>query len=454
MKKNLLILILLFISCSNTESEVSSQTTTSLVELEITTTTTTTIFEQPYKHNFIQVEGCKDFLGSEHKTSCVKTSEIKKIFEFNNPIVNLAKSRNREFAISKHGYVYELNFETGDFEIVFDIFGSVNLESLESGLLSFALHPNKNQFLISYVDLSNNLIFELYYFDGSLKNVTSSKVLLSVKILSNSHYSGGIIWSDYFQAYLVSVGDGVEANFESRLNHMPLDTNYLYGKILAISENNENKQISSLVLSDSNENINQNIVAIGLRNPWQFFEFNDYLVVADTGFTQNEELNIVKYSNSTPVFGWPVFEATKRSEDLDNIENYSLDKNIYFWSKDEKISGLNYIEGNSTMPAFYYNHHPCNSEFDENCDGQTNIYRAAIIGGDILNNASSKYNFDIFFADYLSQELFSLNLISRELKIFPIEGVSNVTSVRTSSNQKDEIIVTTYNGEIYLVSLP
>ena len=69
----------------------------------------------------------------------------------------------------------------------------------------------------------------------------------------------------------------------------------------------------------------QNIIASGLRNPWQFLEFKDYLITFDTGFTQNEELNITKFENDSKIYGWPVFEATKRSEDLDNIDNYTLD---------------------------------------------------------------------------------------------------------------------------------
>ena len=42
----------------------------------------------------------------------------------------------------------------------------------------------------------------------------------------------------------------------------------------------------------------QNLIATGLRNPWQFLEFKDYLIIFDTGFTQNEELNITKYETN------------------------------------------------------------------------------------------------------------------------------------------------------------
>ena len=454
MKKVLIILFFSAVACGSFSEETTAEETTTTTVEETTTTTSLPEFELPYQHSYIEMQNCKDFLGSKHIIACNDQPLINKIFKFESPIVNLTKSRGRLFAIAKDGLFYELNIQENESKIILDIRGQVYLESLESGALSFFLHPYDEEFLISYVNKNNELIFELFYFENNLQNLVNSKTLLSVPIFSNSHYAGGIIWSEYYQSYLVSIGDGAEANFESRLNHMPLDTNQLYGKILALSGKDEVISLNKLILSNKSENLNQNIIATGLRNPWQFFEFKDYLVIADTGFTQNEELNIIKYSDTTPIFGWPVFEATKRSEDLDSINDYSLDSEIYYWNNGEKIDGLTYIEEHSIMPILYYNHHPCYSETNENCYGQTDILRAAIIGGDIISDVNSAYNFDIFFTDYLSEELFALNLVSQELKIFPIPGVLTTTSVRTNYGNNNEIIVTTYDGSIYLIKLP
>ena len=442
-------------ACGNSSEEGISQENISTTTTVSTTTTSKLIeFELPYKHNFYKLDNCNDFLGSYHLVTCYDQPLITKLFEFDSPIVNITKSRNRLFAISKEGIVYELNLLNNESQIVFNITGQVYLESLESGLLSFFLNPYNDEFLVSYVDKNNELIFELFYFDEELINILDSKILLAIPMFSNSHYGGGIIWSENYNSYLVSVGDGAEANFESRLNHIPLDTNKLYGKIISLSGSNEIKSTNNLILSGINENSKENIIATGLRNPWQFFEFKDYLIIADTGFTQNEELNVYKYTNETPVFGWPVFEATKRSEDLDSIENYSLDSELYFWNGSNKKDGLEYIENNSVFPVFYYNHHPCYSENNENCYGKTDIYRAAIIGGDIISDVNSSYNFDIFFSDYLSQELFSLNLITRDVKIFPTPGILTTTSIRTNFGNNNEIIASTYDGSIYLITLP
>lgn len=448
-------LILFFSACSVSDEEIVMEESFPTTTIDVTTTLKETVnFELPYKHYFLELENCKDFLGSMHNISCNNEPNIIKLFQFDSPIVNITKSRGRLFAISKYGLFYELDLKNNEFEAILDIQGQVYLESLESGALSFYLHPFEDEFLISYVNKNNDLIFELFYFEEDLKNILTSKILLTVPVFSRSHYSGGIFWSNYFQSYMVSIGDGVEANFESRLNHMPLDNNTLYGKIIALSSKQEEISVNNLILSNKNQNLNKNIIASGLRNPWQFFEFKDYLIIADTGFTQNEELNIFKYSDSTPSFGWPVFEATKRSQDLDNIDNYSLDAEIYHWDNGKKNNGLNFVEQNSIMPPFYYNHHPCFSQENENCYGKTDLLRAAIIGGDIISDVSSNYNFDIVFADYLSEELFAFNLINQDLKIFPIPEVLSITSVRANYGNNDEIIISSYDGSVYLIELP
>ena len=147
-----------------------------------------------------------------------------------------------------------------------------------------------------------------------------------------------------------------------------------------------------------------------------------------------------------------MFEATKRSEDLDNIDNYSLD--IYHWKNGQQSSALEYVYENSIKPSFYYNHNACNSPEYENCDGKSDIYRAAIIGGDLLNSPSSNYNFDIFFADHISQELFSFNLIERQLNIFPIRDLILVNIVKVFDSNLNQIIVGTDTGLLQIIQLP
>ena len=252
MKKASFLILLFIISCgSSSEKTVIEDTTTTTAQDTTTTTKVVTLneFELPYKHSFYELENCNDFLGSSHNITCFESPLIEKIFQFESPILNLTKSRNKQFAISKDGIVYDLNIEKEEAEIVFDIRGQVFLESLESGLLSFFLHPNEDEFLISYINKNNELVFELFYFENDIQNKKDSETLLKVPIFATSHYAGGIFWSEYYAAYLVSIGDGTEANFESRLNHKPLDTNEYYGKIVALTGKGEFKKRNNLILS-------------------------------------------------------------------------------------------------------------------------------------------------------------------------------------------------------------
>ena len=431
MKKFSLIFILFLISCSSSENPNSTELITTTTQLEATTTTLPPTFELPYRHNFIQVEGCKDFLGSSHKIFCEDKIEISKIFEFNSPIVNLTKSRGRHFAISKNGFVYELNFETGNSEIIFDISGIVNLESIESGLLSFLLHPTKDQFLISYVDTGNNLIFELNNFDSSIQNIINSDILLSVNIMSNSHYSGGIIWSDYFQDFLLSIGD-MGNGFNSN------DTTSYKGKVILLEKVFTNGEIP--LVSDSNKSVPlDNIVAFGLRNPWKTSAYKNYLFVPDIGFNTTEEVNVVDLDQSSgpSFFGWPIYEG-----DLKNTSFTYFP--LYFWDNETPVNLDEYATLNSFKPQVFYSHNG------------SEVYRAALIGGDVVSDSNGKYYEHYIFADYLSKELFVYDFKNDELFQFPLplEFDSYITALIVHPEDPNKTLVTTGQGDLIEITIP
>ena len=426
MRKLVILLSLTILSCGPSEAEIQNRIDQAVNEATSTTSTTTTtieekvpknVFELPYKHTYLEFDSCSDYLGSENKVNCILEASIVNTFEFNGSITNIEFLDNYLFVVLKNGKIIKFDLSDNSSEEVFNISNNVRQKGMENGLLSLAINPYQSEFVISYVNLDNILIFELFSYENEFRNHKPVMKLLEIKSENDSHYGGKVIWSEKYNCFLGSIGDLQEANFESRKRSDSLDTSKVSGKIIGLNCNPLN--LETAIMSRLETSPIQNIVATGLRNPWQFLEFKDYLITFDTGFTQNEELNITKYENNSKIFGWPVFEATKRSEDLDNIDDYSLD--IYHWKNGQQSSALEYIYNNSIKPSFYYNHHACNSPEYKNCDGKSEIYRAAIIGGDILNDPLSYYNFDIFFADHISQELFSFNLVEKQLNIFPIK---------------------------------
>ena len=70
----------------------------------------------------------------------------------------------------------------------------------------------------------------------------TSKIVLRIPNSINAHYSGSIIWSNYFNDFLLSVGDmeGIEAPYA---NSEPLSTSSPRGKILFLNKNISNPDL-------------------------------------------------------------------------------------------------------------------------------------------------------------------------------------------------------------------
>ena len=102
-----------------------------------------------------------------------------------------------------------------------------------------------------------------------------------------------------------------------------------------------------------------------------------------------------------------------------------------------------YIKENTLLPQVYYSH-----EAPEN-------YRAAIIGGGVIQKSNSKYFEQYFFADYLSNEMFSYDFANNELKIMPLNNLGgSITSMTINTFAEDEILITTASGRLVSLKLP
>ena len=105
------------------------------------------------------------------------------------------------------------------------------------------------------------------------------------------HFAGTLQWSDYFEGFLLSVGD-MEANNASVLN-LSLLTQPPKRKsnLVRVRKEIYSPKINSVNLYEPP----QNIVAYGLRNPWQMMEYDGKLIIPDVGNQNIEELNIISY---------------------------------------------------------------------------------------------------------------------------------------------------------------
>ena len=151
-------------------------------------------------------------------------------------------------------------------EIFLDLTSKVGVfeDFFESGLFSLAFHPEEDYFIVSYSDLNNNLVFEKFFMNLDLMpNLEiNSEILMRIPNSQCCHYSGNIIWSKYFEDFLINVGD---MQLKEGYNHSdPLDTTSPRGKILFLNKQDSNPDLLAL---EKNQSPRNDILAFGLRNP-------------------------------------------------------------------------------------------------------------------------------------------------------------------------------------------
>ncbi len=385
---------------------------------------------------------CFEWSGSDNFKDCISGIELVSTSRYSKSLNNVIVFENDLYVLDVYGVVYKNSPDNIFLDISDKVINRLDrnpdVESEgDAGLFSLSFHPTQNYFLVSYSDLEDNLIIEKYFTNEKrVPILENSEVILRIPNSANIHYSGNLIWSNYFSDFVLSVGD-MRSNLDPLRNSEPLDTTSPRGKILLI-----NKEVSNpeLITLDAKRETNKNILAYGLRNPWKTFEYENYLFVLDIGLIDEEELNILnldEISNSKKPYllGWPHFEGTI---------NNNVKFNQILLHRNGKTESINkFIIENSISPKVYYSH-----QAPEN-------FRAAIIGGAVIDNPESKYFEHYFFADYLSNELFSYDFRNDELFIFPLGSLNSfITSLTIHPSNKDSILLTTGSGNLVELKLP
>jgi len=218
-----------------------------------------------------------------------------------------------------------------------------------------------------------------------------------------------------------------------------LYTNSPRGKILFYKSLFSNPK---LIGENRNHIPRKDILAYGLRNPWQTFEYKNLLFIPDIGNTTQEELNIVnlddfEINNNEPfLFGWPVYEGTLR-----NTYKYT---EVSLWEQDIKKNATEYIIEKSSSPVIYYNH------------DSPDTYRAALIGGVVISDQESLYYEHYIFAEYFAKEIYAYDFNKDELFQYPLPQnfESYITSVSLHPKKKDTLLISIGNGNLAELTLP
>jgi hypothetical protein len=380
---------------------------------------------------------CNPWKGSENFDSCVYGLKVNKV-TLDKPFSNFISSRFGNLLLSRDGVISL--FKNNEVTTYLDLSSKVADPGGEFGLYDLEFHPSENYFLVTYTSFDKrSLILERYEVNNIGEPIVgSSKIILTIPTNSGVHFSGSLLWSEYFKDFILTTGD-MSRNFDPYSD--PFNSLIPKGKAFLVFNNY--KTVTPLLSHSGDQIPLKGIIGFGLRNPWQIHEYNDLLFIPDVGNAILEELNVIDLKRFTLndrfqsiSFGWPKFEG--------NLKNDDKPIDLFHWGDEGPESADKFIEDTSFSPQVFYNHSPFEG-----------LYRAAIIGGGVLNSPASFYHEHYFFTDYLTKELFSYDYKNNKLYLFPVvPDFGEVTSLNLDPENVNGLILTTIAGEIVKIEIP
>lgn len=218
------------------------------------------------------------------------------------------------FLASQRGQVvrFQSDAESPSWTSVLDISAQLRLESSESGLVSFALHPkfadNGLAFAVySATNSGGRFVSRLSRFQAAADGAFGrEEVLLDIPQRSAQHTGNHIIFGpDGFLYY--AVGDDRETDVNAQ------DPGTLKGKVLRLDVDHADEQRGTRYATPGDNPFADSgapeVYAIGFRNPWRLSvdRTSGQITVADVGQDSREEIDILE---SGANYGWPMREGT------------------------------------------------------------------------------------------------------------------------------------------------
>ncbi len=189
----------------------------------------------------------------------------------------------------------------------------------EQGLLSMAFHPQhatNRYFYLYYTNTAGSITLARYQTQLSNPNVTdpsSGVVMLSIPKTATNHNGGKLLFGNDGFLYF-GTGDGGGAGDP---NNNAQNPNSLLGKMLRIDVNHAIPPYYTIPPTNpyaGSTTAKQEIIALGLRNPWRwcFDRQTGDMWIADVGQNAWEEVNFRESGSFVGVnYGWKCYEANQ-----------------------------------------------------------------------------------------------------------------------------------------------
>nr|WP_294935069.1 PQQ-dependent sugar dehydrogenase [uncultured Flavobacterium sp.] len=231
---------------------------------------------------------------------------------FSSPVEITHCGDSRLFVVEQDGLIKILNSNGTTNATPFLNITSLTNGGGERGLLGLAFHPNyasNGFFYVNYTNTSGNTVIARYSVSAGDPNVASptGTILLTIAQPYANHNGGTLKFGSDGYLY-IGMGDGGSGGDpENRAQNI----NELLGKMLRIDVNSG----SPYGIPASNPYVGvageDEIWAIGLRNPWKFSfdRQNGDLWIADVGQNAYEEVNRAGAAEGGLNYGWRCYEG-------------------------------------------------------------------------------------------------------------------------------------------------
>lgn len=231
---------------------------------------------------------------------------------FSSPLDIAHCGDSRLFIVEQDGLIKVLNANGTTNATPFLNITSLTNGGGEQGLLGLAFHPNyasNGYFYINYTNNSGNTVISRYSVSAGDPNIASptGTILLTIAQPYSNHNGGTLKFGSDGYLY-IGMGDGGSGGDpENRAQNI----NELLGKMLRIDVNSG----SPYGIPSSNPYVGvageDEIWAIGLRNPWKFSfdRQNGDLWIADVGQNAYEEVNRAGATEAGLNYGWRCYEG-------------------------------------------------------------------------------------------------------------------------------------------------
>lgn len=235
---------------------------------------------------------------------------------FDDPVDITHAGDERIFVLEKGGKIQIMD-QQGSHNLppFLDISSIVNDGASERGLLGLAFHPNYKEngyFYVNYNASNGATIVARYSVSAADPNVAdpnSQQILMTISQPYSNHNGGCIKFGSDGYLY-IGMGDGGSGGDPGNRSQ---DGAELLGKMLRIDVDNGSPYgIPADNPYVGNANVEDEIWAIGLRNPWRFSfdRTTGDLWIGDVGQNAWEEIDYWAATNTAaPNFGWRCYEG-------------------------------------------------------------------------------------------------------------------------------------------------